>query len=248
MGHMSDDTPTADAPTPPTIPAFLADAVLEIERHVAGAGWDGPVRVFALVSTAQALAVEPDLATQLPPDIVALGKADARHLISVEQDGLATDDPLEDLLAHLSWPGSVDGAAVVVERVVLPTQAQESMPDDPDEALGYLASHPDRAEVRMAVGALRSGESWCVIRSRSDDETAIGGPDLVPGLVDAIAATLSDDEDADDEELAEDEDEEPAEDDEDDEAAEDEDDEDEEPTDEEPAEDEDPEAQDPATD
>lgn len=205
MDHMSDDAPPVDAPTPPTTPTFLADALLEIERHVAEAGWNGPVRVFGLVGTARALTIEPDLATRLPPDIVALGEADARHLISVEQDNLSTDTTLEDLLAHLSWPDSIDGAAVVVERVMLPTQAQESMPDDPDEALEYLTSHPDRAEVRMAVGALRSGETWCVIRSRSDDETAIGGPDLVPGLVDAIAATLSNDVVAEDDEPADDE-------------------------------------------
>ena len=63
---MSSDGPLPDAPAPtatppagaPATPAArsLADAVHEIERHVSGAGWDGPVRVFALVGTARAMA------------------------------------------------------------------------------------------------------------------------------------------------------------------------------------------------
>ncbi len=177
-----------EAPTP----THLADAVREIERHVATAGWDAPVRVFALVSTASALAVEPQLADQLPPETVAAARADARHLTSVEQEGLPDAASLEDLLAQLSWPDAVDGAAVVVERVVLPTAAEEGLPDDPDAALAYLMAHPDRQDVRLAVGVLRSGESWCAVRTRSNDadDAVAGAPDLVPGLVAAVAATL----------------------------------------------------------
>lgn len=177
--------------TPAT--AHLAEAVREIERHVATAGWDAPVRVFALVSTAQALAVEPQLADQLPPEVVAIARADAGHLTSIEQEGLPGAAGLEDLLAQLSWPPTVDGAAVVVERVVLPTAAEDAMPADPDEALTYLMGHPDREDVRLAVGVLRTGETWCAVRSRSadDDGAVAGGPDLIPGLVAAVAATLA---------------------------------------------------------
>ncbi|HWS57184.1 MAG TPA: PPA1309 family protein [Actinotalea sp.] len=176
--------------TPAT--AALAAAVHEVEQHVAAAGWDGPVRVFALVRTGAALAAEPALAGQLPPAVVALARRDPHHLTSVEQEGLPPAEDLESMLGGLSWPATVDGAAVVVERVVLPPAAEESMPDDPDEAVGYLMTHPDRQDVRLAVGVLRSGERWCAVRTRAhDDDAAVAGaPDLVPGLVEAMAATL----------------------------------------------------------
>jgi len=185
------EIPVAPAPSGPPS-ARLAEAVNEIERYVAVAGWDAPARVFALVGTHRALEVEPALAAQLAPDVVAQAMADPHHLTSVEQDGLPDAGSLEDLLTMLSWPGTIDGAAVVVERVVLPTAAEEAMPADPDEALEYLMAHPDRQDVRLAVGVLRSGESWCAVRTRAadDDGAVAGGPDLVPGLVAAVAATL----------------------------------------------------------
>lgn len=186
-------TPPAPATAPPApATARLIEAVREIERYVAIAGWDAPVRVFALVGTARALAVEPALSAQLAPEVVAEARADPHHLTSVEQDGLPSADSLEHLLTLLSWPDTIDGAAVVIERVVLPSAAEQAMPDDPDEALAYLMSHPDRQDVRLAVGVLRSGESWCAVRTRAaDDDAAVaGGPDLVPGLVAAVGATL----------------------------------------------------------
>jgi len=99
MGRMPADTP-ASGPGSPATPTYLADAVVEIERHVSGGGWDAPVRVFALVSTARALEVEPDLAERLGADVVLAAQADAGHLISVEQDSLPAADTLEDLLAR----------------------------------------------------------------------------------------------------------------------------------------------------
>lgn len=170
----------------------LAEAVHEIERHVAGGGWDGPVRVFALVVTATALDAEPALTSQLPPAVVARARTDPRHLTSVEQEDLPAAASLEDLLAGLSWPSTVDGAAVVVERVVLPPEAEEAMPPEPDAALEYLMGHPERQDVRIAVGVLRSGSAWCAVRSRASDadDAVAGGADLVPGLVEAVGATL----------------------------------------------------------
>lgn len=190
MGAMPDDATTP--PTPSLAAAALAEAVREIERHVAAAGWDGPVRVFALVGTASALAAEPGLADQLPPDVVQTALADPFHLTSVEQEGLPPAPDLESLLAGISWPEEVDGAAVVVERVVLPPAAEEAMPADPDEALAYLAAHPDRQDVRLAVGVLREGAAWCAVRTRAaDSDDAVGqGPDVVPGLIEAVRATL----------------------------------------------------------
>ena len=173
--------------------AALADAVAEIERHVAGGGWDGPVRLFALVATGAALAAEPSLRDVLADDVVAAAATNPHHLTSVEQEGLPAADDLEDLLAGLAWPGSVAGAALTVERVVLPPEAEPGMPDHPDDALAYLMAHPDRQDVRIAVGVLRSGEAWCAVRTRADDsDDAVGhGPDLVPGLVAALRTTLT---------------------------------------------------------
>ncbi len=184
--------PAPEPPEPRPARSAIADAVHEIERHVAGGGWDGPVRVFALVRTAAALAADPGLADRLPPDAVAAAHADGAHLMSVEQEGLPPAGSLEDLLGRLSWPPTVDGVALVVERVVLPSAAEAAMPADPEEALAYLMAHPDRQDVRIAVGVLRDGGSWCAVRARANDDDAAvaGGADLVPGLVAAVAATL----------------------------------------------------------
>ena len=170
----------------------LADAVREIEHHVAAAGWDGPVRVFALVRTQAALAAEPGLADQLDPQVLEAARADDQHLTSVEQEGLPSADDLEQLLGGLTWPPTVDGAAVTVERVVLPPGAEQDLPADPDAALAALLAHPERQDVRLAVAVLRDGPAWCAVRTRAhDSDDAVGqGPDLVPGLVEAVRATL----------------------------------------------------------
>jgi hypothetical protein len=170
----------------------LADAVREIEHHVAAAGWDAPVRVFALVRTQAALAAEPGLAEQLAPEVLEAARADDQHLTSVEQEGVPAAEDLERLLGGLSWPATVDGAAVTVERVVLPPGAEEDLPSDPDAALTALLAHPQRQDVRLAVGVLRGGPAWCAVRTRAHDaDDAVGqGPDLVPGLVEAVRATL----------------------------------------------------------
>ena len=182
----------AAEPQPDPATRALDQAVREIERHVATGGWDGPVRVFALVRTAAALAAEPGLASQLPPATVAQARRDAHHLTATEQEGLPPAGDLEELLGGLSWPSTVDGAAVVVERVVLPPEAEAAMPADPDDALAYLMAHPARQDVRLAVGVVRGGPSWCAIRTRADDQDSAvaGAPDLVPGLAQAGRAPL----------------------------------------------------------
>lgn len=181
-----------DGPDSAAATAALAYAVQEVERHVAAAGWDAPLRVFALVRTAVALAAEPSLAAQLATDVLAAARVTPWHLTSVEQEDLPAADDLEELLAGIAWPPAVDGAVVTVERIVLPTAAEAGMPQDPDAAVEYLMNHPDRSDVRLAVGALRGGASWCAVRTRAfdaDDQVA-QGPDVVPGLVAAVRATL----------------------------------------------------------
>lgn len=185
MQQHSPETPDGDS----DVVEALRSAVVDIEQHVARGGWDGPVTVFALVRTADALRRTPELARELPEQAVALARTQPHHLTSIEQEGLPSSDDLEQLLAQLAWPDGVDGAAVVVERIVVPPTA----PGEPDPTVEELMSHPERQDVRIAVGVLRSGESWCALRTRAhDSDDAVGGsPDAVPGLVTALAATFT---------------------------------------------------------
>jgi hypothetical protein len=172
----------------------LTRAVLETERHVSGSGWDQPARLFALVRTASLLEREPALAAQLFPGASEAAASDPGHLTAVEQEGLPGSESLESMLAQVAWGPDVDGVALTVERVVLPPEAEADVPDDASAALEYLMQHPSRADVRIAVGVLRGGESVCALRKRQHDEpgSVAVGPDLVPGLVAALQATLED--------------------------------------------------------
>ena len=192
---MHDDatTPGADRSVSSLVRA-LARAVAETEAHVAAFGWDQPVRVFALARTAEALRTDPDLAEFLDAATVEEAQADPELLMVVEQEGLPAAADLEHLLAQLAWPESVHGAAISVERLVLPPAAQEEADAiaDAAERLAFLQARPDREDIRMVVGVLRSGESWCALRSRThdDDASVYQGEQLVPGLVEAMAATF----------------------------------------------------------
>jgi hypothetical protein len=112
-------------------------------------------------------------------------------LTPVEQEQLPPDR-FESTLASIAWGPGVSGCAAVVERLVLPPDADASIPDDPAEAAAYAAEHPDRQEVRMAVGVTRAGASYCALRLRAhdDDRSVVGGADLVPELVALLGATL----------------------------------------------------------
>ena len=166
--------------------------VRELEQHVAGGGWDGPIRLFALIRTAGALKRDPSLADQLPPDVVQAAAEDAEHLTAVEQEDLPQSETIEALLGRIAWPETVDGAALVVERVVVPPQAEAGIPDDDAQAIDYLQEHPQRRDVRMAAAVLRDGTRGCAVRARDHDEDdrVAAGVDLVPGLVTALTATL----------------------------------------------------------
>ena len=170
----------------------LRTAVRDVENHVAAAGWDQPVTVYALVHTATAMRDNPQIASELPPGTAEELAANPEHLLSIEQDGLPEATTLEELLAQLAWPPTVAGAAIVVERIVVPPEAEVDLPDDPHEALDYLQAHPQRQDVRMVVGVLRDGLSWCALRSRSNDapDQVAQSADAVPGLVAALHATF----------------------------------------------------------
>ncbi len=85
------------------------------------------------------------------------------------------------------------GAALAVERAVLPPSAEDGLPADPEAALTVLADHPDREDVRLVVAVLRDGTRQCALRARTHDapDAVLTGPDLVPGLAEALAATLA---------------------------------------------------------
>lgn len=172
----------------------LARAVVELEEHVSRLGWDAPVGVFALVRTAAALETDPAIAEILDDEALAAARKDPESLTVIEQEDLPGEADLEDLLAQLAWPESVDGVALSVERVTLPAQAEAEAAaiEAPEERVAYLQSRADRDDVRIVVGVLRSGESWCAIRARSKDHerSVAQGDTLVPGLIDALRATL----------------------------------------------------------
>jgi hypothetical protein len=181
-----------DIPLSDTRTLAVTRAVVELEQHVAAAGWDAPIRIFALVRTASALERDATLTERLPAEVIAAAQADPDHLTAVEQEGLPEADTLHDLLGRLAWPDSVDGAAVVVERSVIPPEVEAQMPKDEQEALAWLQAHPERRDVRLAAATLRGGEHSCALRARdhdADDQVAVG-PELAPGLVAAVAATL----------------------------------------------------------
>ena len=190
------DASSSVTPSPlPAAQAALARVVAEVEEHMSHRGWDAPVAVFALVRTAAALEADPDLAAVLDEEAVAEARQDQHALTVLEQEQLPEATDLEDLLAQLAWPETVDGVALSVERVSLPPSAEEEAVSiaDPQERLAFLQSHPARDDVRIVVGVLRSGEAWCAVRTRSHDRTdaVVQGEAMVPGLIEALGATFA---------------------------------------------------------
>ena len=164
----------------------LLTCARDIERYVAGAGWDQPARLFALVTTEQLRETQPQLSH--------LEAEEPGALSAVEQDDLPASSGLEELLAQIGWPPQVHGAAIALERIVLPPQAQADLPADDAGALDAVAHHPQRQDVRLLVAVLREGSATCLLRQRandSDDKVAVG-QDIAPGLVQALQETLRD--------------------------------------------------------
>ena len=161
----------------------LRRAALEVEAHVGAEGWDQPPRLFALVPTADLIAHEPALADQL--------SSDPDGITPVEQE-LDPTRELEDLLTEIEWPDAVIGCAAVIERIMLPPDAEESLPDDPEALVAAAAAHPDRQEVRLVAAVTRDGRSHSAVRARQPLEAELlEGPDLVPGLIEHLRGTLS---------------------------------------------------------
>ena len=188
--HLSNrPAPGLGEPGPPATNARLDRLVLDLERHTADSGWDQPARLFALVETADLVRREPQLADEL-----TASAADPGALTPVDQGDLPPHATLDELLAGISWPPEVLGTALTVERLMVPPDVETGMPQDEALALRWLAEHPARQEVRIAVAVLRDGSRSSAVRMRAHDtETSVlSGPDLVPGLADALSATLAD--------------------------------------------------------
>lgn len=166
----------------------LASAVLEVEAHVGKEGWDQPARLYALVDTHRFIAAEPQMAE-------AMGLAETAvpgSLTAIEQEQYNAENPIEEALETIVWPPTVDGCAVVIERLVLPPEVDDEIPGDPVEAAAFARQHPLRQEVRMVAGATRTGSTYCALRLKShdDEQSVVDGTDLVPGLVELVLGTL----------------------------------------------------------
>lgn len=179
---MADPLDTADA---------LIAALVELDQHVGRLGWDQPPRLFALVRSEQLLAAEPQLAD-------ALGVRGVEDLLpgalsSIEQEGFNPQQSpdLEAVLQRVMWPESVDGCALSCVRTFLPPHLSDQIPDDPRDAADFVAEHPEREELRLVAGVLRAGPRHAVARLVSHPDDLLGGPDLAPGVLSALAATLS---------------------------------------------------------
>lgn len=168
----------------PTDPR-LQTAATEIEAHLAGAGWDRPPALFALVRAERFAADDPELARTRGIDA-----AHPDTLVPVEQAPLP-DGPLDEALGHLEWPPGVVGCALSHEIVMLSPGAEGGA--EPADATAVL-NHPEHREARLVVAVLREGGNAAVLRVRGTggerDSDLLHGPDLAPDLSDALLATL----------------------------------------------------------
>ncbi|AYY11965.1 hypothetical protein EF847_03825 [Actinobacteria bacterium YIM 96077] len=166
----------------------LARAVTEIEQHVTANGWDQQPRLYALAPTADLVEREPDLAERL--GLTQATAADG-SLTPIEQD--LPDQPIEDLLPTITWPDSVDGCVLAIERIVLPPGAEEHVPDDDTAAIAWAQNHPNRTDVRVVVGVLRDGSRTCVVRVRGyeQEDELIHDAELSAEIGNALADTFT---------------------------------------------------------
>jgi len=167
---------------PATLPnGDLLIAAREVEDFVGTGGWDQAPQLFALVSTAELLATQPELADRVDP-----GAA----LVPVAQDALPDTD-LAETLAGIMWPPAVHGCALAQEIVVLPPDAEGTLPEDGDAMRAAAAEHPERREARLVAAVLRGGATACVLRLRgAESDELVESPDLAPNLLRALLATL----------------------------------------------------------
>lgn len=168
----------------------LVAALVELEHHVSRLGFDQPPRLFALADAHEVVAREPHLVEQLSLQVDQLPP---HALLAIEQDEFQPGPDLAADLARITWGEDVAGCAVTMVNTFLPSGAEQDMPDDPDAAADWVSQHPDRQEMRIAVGVLRGDISHGVARMASHPEELLGARDLVPGLAAVLAHTLEPD-------------------------------------------------------
>ena len=166
-------------------PTVLPALAREVEEFVSAAGWDQSPQLFALVSTADLIAQQPELGDQLDP-----GAA----LTPIAQESLPDED-LGAALAGIVWPETVTGCAVAQEIVVLPPEVEAEIDTVEDTAVlrRVAAEHPQRREARLVAAVLRDGTAACVLRLRGDQERPdeiVEHPELAPNLTGALLETL----------------------------------------------------------
>lgn len=167
--------------TPPSPDGDLLAAAREVEDFVASGGWDQAPQLFALVPAAELLAAQPELGDQLNG---------AATLVPVAQEALPDSD-LAAALAGIMWPDTVHGCVLAQEIVVLPPEAEATLPTDADELRKTAEAHPQRREARLVAAVLRGGPTACVLRLRgTDSDELVESPDLAPNLIRALLATL----------------------------------------------------------
>lgn len=165
----------------------IRSAVDELDAELARHAWGQPLRLFALVSTDELLSAEPLLAAEL--------ELTPGTVTPVEQEGFDASAPADEVLAGIAWPTGVLGAAVAVERWVLPPSAEAAIAGvtDDGELREIVAAHPQRQDVRVIVAVTRDGLEDTVLRLGPPHEQAARGRPgerLAPGLADALAATF----------------------------------------------------------
>lgn len=168
-----------------SVPDALVAGLMEIERHVAGLGWDQPARLFALVPTEELISAEPQLAEHLTGG----REPQPGQLSAIEQEAFNAGADLAETLARIAWPDTVAGVALSLERFFLPGSADAELRSDAT-GTDTVRNHPDRQEIRVVVGVLRDGGAHGVARIRSHPDDLLAGADLVPGLAAALARTL----------------------------------------------------------
>lgn len=171
--------------------SLLTSALIELEQHVSSDGWDQAPRLYALVNRSELIEREPQLAEALEVSPAGDG---IDSLVPVEQEWSAEEDVIDEALAQIAWPPEVHGAAIVIERFLLPADAEQEVINESDAAsiAAAAAAHPDKQEVRLAAAVMRDGRQMCAIRMRQhdSDQDVLSGADLLPGLTGALTATL----------------------------------------------------------
>ncbi len=177
---------------PQSRPEALASTLVEIEAHIDQLGWDRPVLVFALARTLSMLDSDPAVAKLLPKTARQEAQANPEALTAVLQENLPATSTLDELLSQLSWPTHVEGAAICTESMVVPAdvEAKALAITDPQERQELLEAHAERQDVRLLAAVMRTGENWCVMRMRGQDQL-VQGEDLVPELVAGLRSTFA---------------------------------------------------------